>query len=646
MPVNWTIAGETGKAFNATARSLESAGIDSARLEFKSLDADTLTFTIAPQSLTSATIPELRQEMILYRNGVQFFVGHVTDIRTMINSGSQQVQVTVSGPWWWLERIPFTSVIEDGTGATKERISYVFGTASAGKNLKTNIQDAINRSAELGAPIATIAEGSSVDGMFLVPRITLNQSTCGQVISELVRICPDTMVWFDYSTKPVRIRVERRGSCPSITFDANTSPITSIDINPIIDLEVSQVVLPYVNRDFKGATSFQVQTAGSNVATKRQVITISGPELDTFLPNNLFDFVLVRKTNIRDYIGNRSGKYRSFIDQYGFNPIGGAWPSGITASSINFWSNNQGFTITNYNIPSANVPSGYYYLFGTDGTQNMPDWVVNDYDVKNSNITGGIWGSFVYGSNETYKSQRSQDFFALFGSNWWTNGSSVYAGSPIQDSLSVDYSQIDFSSNFVNPVFKLESRTGVSRNNTYSTFKLTSDAPDMDLTGLSISWVYKWLGSNYTRTQKISNYNRTTRSFSVYIGEYSEVLPSVGTVFQTDAVKLLYRKADYSFIFPPADLASNLLAAQNWIPYEGSIQIEEEDVGGTRYRGKKIYINNSQSEFSTMGALVSSEKIELETGRTTINLGAPARNDYRTLVDKIRKTSQDNIVYI
>jgi hypothetical protein len=107
-----------------------------------------------------------------------------------------------------------------------------------------------------------------------------------------------------------------------------------------------------------------------------------------------------------------------------------------------------------------------------------------------------------------------------------------------------------------------------------------------------------------------------------------------------------YRPADYSFIAPPADLAANLLAAQNWIPYEGAITLEEEDVGATRYRGNKINLINSIPAYSAMGALVSGESLEIESGRTTISLGAPARNDYRTLVDKIRKTSQDNIVYV
>jgi hypothetical protein len=108
----------------------------------------------------------------------------------------------------------------------------------------------------------------------------------------------------------------------------------------------------------------------------------------------------------------------------------------------------------------------------------------------------------------------------------------------------------------------------------------------------------------------------------------------------------VYAPSDYSFIFPPAGLSAFLVAAQNWLPYEGSINLVSEDVGATRYRGCKINISNSSSSFASMGALVASEVLDIQTGSTTINLGPAPRNDYRTIVDKIRKTSQDNIVYI
>jgi hypothetical protein len=570
MPVNWTIAGQTGSTFNATQRTLASAQIDSARLDFKSLEADILTFTITPESLTSAVIPDLRQEMILYRDGVRFFSGNVTNVRNVIDSGKHQCQVTVSGPWWWLEKIPFTSVIADGTGASQERISYVFGTASAGQNLKTSIEAAINRSATLGAPIATIAQGSSVDAMFVVPRITLNQSTCGQVISELVRICPDTMVWFDYSTAPVRIRVGRRGATTAVSLNQSTSPITSIDINPVIDLEVSNVVLPYVDRNAQGRTRFQVQSAGTNATSKRQIITVSGPELDTFLPNDLFDSYNIKTlptgaSSYAVYVHDKDSVLVSAAAKAGLSYIpvsiegGGTYSvnSSTGIAPITYRRTVPGATLKLQDNTLVSTASNYIITSGS----SVPYWV----------------------SSELGLTVREATYSGLL--RWYET---------ISYSASGYYYDCGFDSSL--------SLSGYA--NVFGVVRM-----------VYIGW----------------------KAFSIPVTIISTQYPTSTT---------LYRPADYSFIAPPTTLAADLLAAQNWIPYEGAITLEEEDVGATRYRGNKINLINSIPAYSTMGALVSGESLEIESGRTTINLGAPARNDYRTLVDKIRKTSQDNIVYV
>lgn len=559
MPVNWTIAGQTGKAFNATVRSLESAFISSARLEFKTLDSDTLKFTIKPPP-SGAIYPELAQEMILYRNGVQFFVGHVTDVRTIIDSLGQSVDITVSGPWWWLEKVPMTSALSDGTGSQAERISFVFGTATSGQNLKTSLEAAINRSAASGVPIATIAQGSSVDNMFVVPRITLNQSTCGQVISELVRICPDTMVWFDYSTKPVRIKIERRGTSPTTTIDALTSPVTSIDVNPIIELKVSQVVLPYVTRDTIGRTKFQTQSAGTNYLSQRQIITISGPELDTFLPNDLFDSYQIQTvSNLAHFVHDKDATLVAAAAKWGLPRISVSIESGGT-----------------YKLYSSTSLAPTTYIRTRTGSYF--------YAQDNSKISGYVIASDV----------NVPDWVAF--------------------ELGLTIRQATY--------------TGLLR--WYSTKRYSET---------------EYFDCGFDSDLSLSGYNTTGSSgYMVYYGWKSFSIPVTLVSTQYTSKTTLYRPADYSFIAPPADLASNLLAAQNWLPYEGTIQLEEEDVGGKRYRGTKIDISNST--LSNIGALVSGETLEIETGRTTINLGAPARNDYRTLVDKIRKTSQDNIVYV
>ena len=513
------------------------------------------------ESLAS-NLPTLRQEITLYRDGVSFFFGNVTNIRSMISSGSHEHQVTVSGPWWFLEKVPFTSDRQDGSGKTGERISYVFGTSTSGQQLKTSIEQAIDRANQIGCPIAPISGGSSVAVMHTFPRITLNQSTCGQVIAELVRLVPDAMTYFDYATYPAKLKVVRRPTCSTTTFDQDTSPITSIDINPIIELEVEQVSLPSVTRNTVGRTVFNIQESGSDQTgkdiTKRQVITISGPELDTFLPNDLFESqTIVTSGSIANLAHDSDTACVNAAKSAGLSrlPINinlnrpTAYSMKKSAQNPNAYISSVTFNIGGYSIKdkSGNTLSGYSIL--TSGTP--ADWTgITTVQVT---VSGEMW------------------FFAYDYPSWRKD-----AGFQVRDS---GYPSTDF-----------DAKIG--------------------------TWFFK--------------------PFS-----FSAVATPGGAGSST-----VYKPADYSFINPPTGLAEFLRSTQNWTPYEGTIEIEEEDVGAVRYVGNKINIINSLPAFSTMGALVSGESLEIETGRTTISLGAPARNDYRTLVDKIRKTSQDNIVYI
>jgi lycopene cyclase CruA len=40
------------------------------------------------------------------------------------------LNITVSGPWWWLDRIAYTTSQTDGSGASADRLTGVFGTAA------------------------------------------------------------------------------------------------------------------------------------------------------------------------------------------------------------------------------------------------------------------------------------------------------------------------------------------------------------------------------------------------------------------------------------------------------------------------------------------------------------------------------------
>lgn len=527
---------------------------------------------------TASTLPTLRQQITLYRDLDVFFRGWVTNIRSVITNGSHEHQITVSGPWWFLEKVPFTSIQQDGSGASGERITYVFGTPSLGQNLKTSIEQAINRANEIGCPIASISGGSSVASMHTFPRITLNQSTCGQVIAELVRLVPDAMTYFNYSVYPPALKVVRRPSCSTTTFNQDTSPITSIDINPIIELEVEQVTLPSVNRNTTGLTIFNTQESGSDVSgknvTKRQVITISGPELDTFLPNDLFESATVIKSSSISILAHDSD------------------PSCVSAA------NSAGLTRLPISIDYSSVTLG---SSRQRYDQTQTNYLGSDYDVKKSFQVGGY-------------SIKNKSGSTLYGYSVLTSGKPAdWTGIPyVECTVSGEmYIRVNWDNGDKTP------RPGTpdyvkSAGFVFKQSGFTCDSP-------SCAWV-----AYYVKPFSFSGYATPGNAGS----------------------QTVYKPADYSFINPPTGLAEFLRSTQNWIPYEGSIELEQQDVGAVRYSGRKINIINSIPAFSTMGALVSGESLEIETGRTTINLGAPARNDYRTLVDKIRKTSQDNIVYV
>jgi hypothetical protein len=526
-----------------------------------------LTQPVTPSNIPSgaSNLPSLRQEMALYRDGVRFFHGNVTNIRSMIRGDSHEHQVTVSGPWWFLEKVPFTSMIEDGSGIQGERLSYVFGSASSGQNLKTSIESAIDRAAAIGCPIATIAGGSSVAAMHEFPRITLNQSTCGQAIAELVRIIPDAMVYFDYSAKPAQMKVVRRPNCATTTFDENTAPIVSIDINPIIELEVEQVSLPAVTRNVVGLTVFNEQTSGTfqtgKDITKRQVITISGPELDTFLPNDLFESqTVVTSTNISVLAHDSDSAC-----------VSAALAAGLTRLPVNA----SGGSYTTWSEKAADGYPPSKYAYPTNTTISPPKIV----DKSGQLLTG----------------------YAL-----------ITSGQP------ADWTGIEYK--------------------------------ECTVSGVMVITVYGFTTPAYINSA----------GFTLFQGGYTSTASTGEAVFYfgkqfsfsgfaapgATASNTIYKPADYSFINPPAGLAEFLRSTQNWLPYAGEIVLEQKDVGAVRYSGTKVNIINSLPSFSDMGALVATETIEIENGRTTIQLGAPPRNDYRTLVDKIRKTSQDNISYV
>ncbi len=92
---------------------------------------------------------------------------------------------------------------------------------------------------------------------------------------------------------------------------------------------------------------------------------------------------------------------------------------------------------------------------------------------------------------------------------------------------------------------------------------------------------------------------------------------------------------DYGTLAPPADLAANLLAAQNFVPYEGQFGLSGWH-SLERLVNRKISFGGLTSRLSSIAALVQSETLDVQTGAKTVRLGMPVRAG-NTALARLRK---------
>ena len=88
------------------------------------------------------------------------------------------------------------------------------------------------------------------------------------------------------------------------------------------------------------------------------------------------------------------------------------------------------------------------------------------------------------------------------------------------------------------------------------------------------------------------------------------------------------------------------MAAQAWTPWEGPITLVVDECSANNLLPYKYHLANALPVCSSMGALARGISHDLFRGRTTIDLGAPARVDFGTLVSRVRSEPKDNIIYL
>jgi hypothetical protein len=571
----WTYQGETGKRLDASVRPFE---VFDPLLGFGVLEDDRLTYFLRLQELIpgSEIYPQEGQTVTLFRNGQRFFQGTAQRPDQQVNT----VGIQVLGPWAWLEKMGLsTDVTLDAAsgGGTGQRATYGF----AAQNMTDSLGALFDRCIALGAPF----QKGTIASVFACLPVTLNGGTFAQALTRLVQLIGDMSVWFDYSgSGRPRVNVTRRlsglavGTSPIVTFDAGE--LEDLSITPRDEMRVTQVRVPYLSRAASGARLFQEQKAGTAELGHVLLLTASGEELDTFLPNDgvatySLETSALTTSALKNWVMTRDSNIAAAAQAANMAPT--ALPLGVGPASLQFANPSTGLPALNKTVQvlaprfldsngqGVNT-SGMQLIKGSD---TPPDWMNALYTIVPVTVTGSLYYEF---KETDYVNQVATNHYPV--PTWW---------------YGVQWSGTDGGG------FR-----GTTSNN-YGKWQVFIH--NFEIQGYLIN---------------------TTASFPTTI----------------------YEPPKYEFIAPPAGFAQGLLNARNWTPHSGTIGWTDQECGESRYLGKVVNVTGADPTWGTMRAMIQREELNIETGKTKLVLGPPARFDFASLLDSTPANSAQQIRYL
>ena len=337
------------------------------------------------------------------------------------------------------------------------------------------------------------------------------------------------------------------------------------DIVPRMDLEVARNEIHYVTRDAStGKPAWAAQTSGTDAAGKRQIVTVSGPEIVDFLPKDDFETYTVQTA--ASYYSSALTAARDSILQ----TIAKTWGlPGAIASSISYY-------VTDYGSAG-----GYGRRVETRNFQ--PLTVLTDAGLPVTGLSG--------------------------------------------KKLVLTDTPPAWAMTMFNGVAVRITGTWITTN-TLGTYTDAEKALQSGGFGFMAGWV---------ASSGAANLYVSGRTFDI-----SGIL--IDTAYLTATA--VYKPWEYTFAVPPAGLAAALVAAQAWTPWEGPITLVVDECSANNLLPYKYHLANALPVCSSMGALARGISHDLFRGRTTIDLGAPARVDFGTLVSRVRSEPKDNIIYL
>lgn len=254
----------------AEAATFASLGLCNLRRTLIASGLDEVSFEApAALALTADQAFAYGSTYVIWKDGTRWFYGRVTSIPRQGSAESESAQITLAGPFWYLQNATYMQSwnVYDSVGAELVGVNkchVILFQNAAGARIDSGAQavDVIDWLIARGAPILK----GTIDTGIELPFDERNNLTCAEVLDTIIRWTPDWVAWFDYSTTTPTFHFRKRSSLTAASWALGGS---SLQITPRYDLQKPGISITYEKTNTVDDNCYnvvEVDTAGDTAA--------------------------------------------------------------------------------------------------------------------------------------------------------------------------------------------------------------------------------------------------------------------------------------------------------------------------------------------------------------------------------------------
>lgn len=583
------LTGEAGKALGNVGYRLAALGVQDAVLNLRSLDADTLQFSLRDNGNRPA-IPDDGQWLTLTDDAGQVLFTGIA--KRSFRFPERIYSYEVSNVYQGMMETPLLG--DDG----RPFLLYF------ADDIGTRLRDVIIRAGNTGLPVQAPNEGD-IPEYYLVPKMAFRAASCASALEDILKWAPDTVTRMDYATTPPTLRFASRTDADATVIDMEGEghKTTGLELSSYPEARALGVSLSYARRSGDDLIIALDQFAGDVAAESRRKLSIflSGVERSDYLVSDALTSAQLALIKINE-----------LITVTGASVDAAAATAGLSLDWAACLERDTDLQAAAAAQPGFTMGSGgYFTLYNSIGCNGGPEGDPTGYNV------GGL---YLGNANATV------------ATGWYAIKSGAFTTAQLNTAGATKATRY-ICGNLLTYRVALASNTAMNVLQTNQPTKCTA------YSGWTQGYTFYCADeSNYWR-----KYLRYTAFYPVDAINMSPsaVAAAVKAAAAGTSASGFIERAE--FVEAPPDLAANYFQRQDWTPYKGRISMAPS---APDFPAPGDFLNirgeGTPAEWATMKVPVSELSVDLRTGAATVAIGPSPRMDFSSLVDRLRIPPEDN----